>query len=150
MAGVAWHGTPEQWQGVAEHIMAAGAWRPAFRRVCRQWRNVFDTRVPLDALPKSYCIDSVEELERAVAERAYERCRLCVGLDDFDMTELSSLLLDLVVHVHALSLEGCHGVTNVSALGSVHALYLYGCTGIRDVSALGGVARLMLPSGETR
>ena len=138
-----WRGTAEQWQGVAEHVFEAGAWQPDFRLVCRQWRNVFDARVPHDARPLSRVLNSVDELERAVAERAHERCRLRVHLSDSDMTELPPRLLALVGHVHELDFNGSN-ITDVSALGGVHTLDLSYCTGITDVSALGGVHTLNL------
>ena len=143
MASV-WHGTAEQWQGVAEHVFEAGEWDPEFRLVCRQWRNVFDTRVPHDSRPLSRRLKSVDELERAVAERAHERCRLRVRLRNSDMTELPPRLLALVGGVHALNLSYCYRITDVSALGGVHTLDLRRCNGITDVSALGGVRTLNL------
>ena len=162
MASSLWQGTAEQWQGVAEHVFEAGAWRPEFRLVCRQWRNVYDTRVPYDARPLSRWLTSVDELERAVAERAHERCRLRVRLGFLHSTELPPQLLALVGHVHkleisdsnitdvsalgclhTLNLTGCTGITDVSALDGVHTLTLTGCTGIANVSALGGVHTLI-------
>ena len=137
-----WHGTAEQWQGVAEHVFEAGEWRPEFRLVCRQWRNVYDARVPHDARPLSRWLTSVDELERAVAERAHERCRLRVRLRDFAWSKLPRRLLAVVGHVHTLDLSGCDGITDVSALGGVLTLDLINCTGITDVSALGGVHTL--------
>ena len=42
---------------------------------------------------------------------------------------------NIVGNVHTLYLNGCTGITDVSALGNVHTLNLEGCTGITDVSA---------------
>ena len=144
MAGATgWRGAPEQWQGVIEHVMDAGAWRPAFRLVCRQWRQVFDTRVPHDALPLSRWLTG-DVLERAVADGAHTRCRWRVRFFYPSITTLPRRLLELIGCVHALDLTGCTGITNVSALGGVHTLNLSHRTGIIDVSALGGVHTLNL------
>ena len=161
MAGVAWHGTPEQWQGVAEHIMAAGHWQPAFRAVSRQWRRVYDERVPADARPLSRWL-WVDDLERAVDEGAHAWCALRVRESDVCSRDLARLV-GLVAYVHALDLKLCENVTDatafgsvhtldlwyarvkdVSALGGVHTLSLMCCTGVRDVSALGSVHTLDL------
>ena len=47
-------------------------------------------------------------------------------------------------NVHTLIINDCHGVTDVSALGKVHTLYLSRCSGVTDVSALGKVHTLYL------
>ena len=44
--------------------------------------------------------------------------------------------------LHALTLDDCPGITDVSALGSVHTLGLKNCPQIIDVSALGSVHAL--------